>query len=427
MEEALMVRAACTIISLNYLSYARTLCDSFLRFHPGCKFYVLLVDRLPEEFDRLSERFEIVTVEELDIRNFSSVAFKYDILELNTNVKPTFLKALLARNIDQLVYLDPDIFVYRALDSVFDALAKCSIVLTPHTLCPIPDDGRSEQILLSSGVFNLGFIAVNKCAETGRFLSWWENRCLNLAFNEQREGLFVDQKWINLVPCFFDSVRILKNPGCNMAYWNLHERRLSQDGGVWMVNQCTPLEFFHFSGISVDGGEQISKFTDRFNLTDRPDLRPIYEDYRAQLIDHGFRISYSGKYAFGVFDNGQYINRLTRSIYAANLEKYSDENPFSSSSRFYEWAKAARLFSARDTANSYTKKSYSKTDSRLRVLHAILRLALRILGADGYTVLLKYLSYISILRNQRDVLGGGKKRAAQQADRRSEMGRPVSQ
>jgi hypothetical protein len=403
MEKALMVRAACTICSLNYLPYARTLCDSFLRFHPDCKFYVLLVDRLPADFERLSERFEIITVEELGITDFPSVAFKYDILELNTNVKPTFLRALLARGIDQLVYLDPDIFVYRALDSVFDALSERSIVLIPHILSPIPDDGQSELSFLSSGVFNLGFVAVNKCEETDSFLSWWENRCLNLAFHEQREGLFVDQKWINLVPCFFNSVKILKNPGCNMAYWNLHERRLSQDGGVWMVNQCTPLEFYHFSGISVDGGERISKYTDRFNLNNRPDLRSIFEDYRAQLIDHGIRIFHSGKYAFETFDNGQYINRLTRSIFAANLETFSDENPFRNSSRFYQWAKTARLFSARDSASSYTRSSYPKADLRLRLLHAILRIALHMLGADRYTVLMKYLSYISTLMNQSDV------------------------
>jgi hypothetical protein len=398
-----MVRAACTIVSLNYLSYARTLCDSFLRSQPDCKFYVLLVDRLPADFERLSERFEMITVEELDIADFTSVAFKYDILELNTNVKPTFLRALLARGIDHLVYLDPDIFVYRPLDSVFDALTEHSIVLTPHILSPIPDNGQSEQIFLMSGVFNLGFVAVGRCAETDRFLSWWENRCLNLAFSEQREGLFVDQKWINLVPCFFESVKILKNPGCNMAHWNLYERRLSQENGVWMVNEKSPLEFYHFSGISVDGGQRISKYTDVFNLNNRPDLSSIFEEYRAQLIGHGYRMFHSGKYAFGAFDNGQYINRLTRSIYAASLETFSNENPFRSSSRFYRWAKTTRLLSARDSASSYTRGSYAKTDWRLRVLHAILRLALRTLGADRYTVLSKYLAYISVFMNQSDV------------------------
>ena len=38
---------------------------------------------------------------------------KYGILELNTNVKPTFMKHLLAAyDLDTLVYLDPDIFCY---------------------------------------------------------------------------------------------------------------------------------------------------------------------------------------------------------------------------------------------------------------------------------------------------------------------------
>jgi hypothetical protein len=400
-----MTQAACTIISLNYLPYARVLCNSFLCHHPGWKFYVLLVDRLPKDIDLSHEAFEMVLVEELGIPNFQSLAFKYDILELNTNVKPTFLKALLARGIDQLVYLDPDIFVYRRLDSVLDAMTDHAIVITPHAFSPISDDVQSEVILLMGGVFNLGFVAVTKCAETERFLSWWEQRCFDFAYNEPRKGMFVDQKWINLVPCFFDSVKILKSPGCNMAFWNLHERELSQEGGAWVVNRTSPLEFFHFSGIAVDAGEKLSRRKERFTLANRPDLRTIYKDYRALLIQHGFREFKAIKYAFGAFDNGQYINRLTRSLYAANLDKFAGEDPFSSSSRVYAWAKSAGFLSVCDSANSYSSESYSKSDFRLRAMNSLLRLMLRILGADRYTVLMKYLGYVSILRNQRDVIG----------------------
>jgi hypothetical protein len=253
------------------------------------------------------------------------------------------------------------------------------------------------------GVFNLGFVAVKQCRETDRFLSWWEQRCLNFAYNEHRTGMFVDQKWINLVPCFFESVKVLKYPGCNMAFWNLHERQLSQEGSTWIVNRTNPLEFFHFSGIKVDADDQISTRRDHFTLTNRPDLRTIFEDYRAQLTHHGFRELQAVSYAFGSFDNGRYINRLTRSLYAANLEKFAGQDPFSSSSKFYAWVKSKRLLSATDSAMSHTSRSYSKTDLRVRVVHATLRLALLVLGADRYTVLMKYLSYISILKNQRDV------------------------
>ncbi len=46
-----MNRGACTIISSNYLPYARTLCESYLAFHPADEFFVLLVDRIPEGFE----------------------------------------------------------------------------------------------------------------------------------------------------------------------------------------------------------------------------------------------------------------------------------------------------------------------------------------------------------------------------------------
>ena len=399
-----MIRSGCTIVSFNYLAYARTLCGSFLDANPGCNFYVLLVDRLPADFDRSGEQFDLITVEELAIPNFLSVAFKYDILELNTNVKPTFLTTLLNRGADEVVYLDPDIFIYRELSPVFDALENYAIVLTPHALSPFPDP-QSEVTLLSAGVFNLGFIAVRNSPEARRFLSWWEVRCLNLAFEEPRTALFVDQKWINLAPCFFESVTVLKHIGCNMAYWNLHERKLSRHEEKWLVNGSDLLIFFHFSGISVDGKARVSKYTDEFTLENRPDLLQLFEDYRSELIHHGIRDSCKGKYAFESFDNGQFINRLTRSFYAANLEKFSGEDPFRSSSNFYRWAKARKVFSRRESSKLYTSKSYSKSDPRVRLVQRMLRLALRLLGADRYTMLMKYLSYISILRNQGDVLG----------------------
>jgi len=257
-------------------------------------------------------------VENLEIPNFRSVAFKYDVLELNTNVKPTFLKSLFARGFDQVVYLDPDIFVYQELESVFSALQEHAIVVTPHSLSPNPDDIQSEVIFLMGGVFNLGFLALSKCAETDRFLSWWEQRCLDFAYNEPRKGMFVDQKWMNLVPCFFDKVKILKQPGCNMAFWNLHERHLSSGNGSLTVNQTSPLDSFtsavspwmaatNFLGAGAHTLSQIGR-------TCGQSMKTIaLGSCRA-----GFASSKPANTLWHI-RNGQYINHLTRSLYAANI------------------------------------------------------------------------------------------------------------
>ncbi len=228
------VAAACTIISPNYLPYARTLATCYLAHHPGHRFFVLLVANLsdPAPFPSATEAaepFETVLLTTLPIPDLLAIAFQYDLLELNTDVKPTFLRYLFAQHaLEHLTYLDPDIFVYAPLTPVFEALSDNDAVLTPHITSPIDDDLLpGEQEMLYNGTYNLGFIALRNTPAADRILAWWERRCLTLGFSEGRTGLFVDQKWMNLAPGLFPHVAILRHPGCNMAYWNLHERTLT--------------------------------------------------------------------------------------------------------------------------------------------------------------------------------------------------------
>jgi hypothetical protein len=402
-----MFRAACTIVSLNYLHYARTLCNSFLRFHPDCKFYILLVDRLPQTVALGDENFELVLVEDLDIADFESVAFKYDILELNTNVKATFLKSLLARGVEQLIYFDPDIRLFQKADEIYDLLDKYSIVLTPHCTSPTPvQDRELEQSFLSLGVFNLGFIAVSSSPETDAFLNWWSQRCLSMGFCEARTGLFVDQKWANLIPCLFDNVHILKHNGCNVAYWNLFERKIStSDDGDLIVNGTDPLIFFHFSGADAQASEAVSKKAARhLTLASRPDLQSIFDLYKRELLENQRLGIERAKYAFGEFSNGIQISTLARRVYATRSHNAKPgDHPFDSKGPFYHFAVKNRLIGQADSSQKYDSRHYAKSDRRLKILHATFKALLYFLGNDRYTLLLKYLSYFSVLRNQ-DVL-----------------------
>jgi hypothetical protein len=403
MEQHPMTRAACTIVSSNYLPYARTLCDSFLAFHPNDDFYVLLVDRLPADIEISQERFKLFLVEDLEIPDFNSVAFKYGIVELNTNVKPTFLKRLLSLGVDQLIYFDPDIFICSPVDAIYETLDKFGIILTPHCASPNEKDPYAEVMLLVNGVFNLGFVAVSRTEEAEHFLTWWEHRCLTNGYNERWTGLFVDQKWINFVPCYFDSVCILKHPGCNVAYWNLHERMLEKGNNSWLVNGTAPLIFFHFSGVNVDGGNRISKYTDQFTLDSRPDLNDLFAEYRDCLAKNDIRNSTQYQYAFGRYNNGEPVNNIQRAAFAANLGRFNSTNPFDANGPFYKWAKRHHLQSGPDSVGTFGRSSYNKTDLRIRIVNTMFRLALRVLGADRYAILMKYFEYASILRNQKDI------------------------
>lgn len=396
--------AACTIVSRNYLHFARTLGDSFLAAHPDSRFFVLLVDRRDTQWVPPIERFDVVWLEDLCLPDLVELAFKFSILELNTAVKPTFLRWLLERcGISKVVYLDPDIFVYARLEEVEQALeGSADVVLTPHTLRPIDDDGRpSEQDFLLSGVYNLGFIGVAHRPGAIEFLKWWERRCLALGYSDQSVGLFVDQRWIDLAPCLFDKVMILRHAGYNVAYWNLHERSVSLVNGSWSVNQHLTLRFFHFSGISLDDGSQLSKYQNRFDLTARVDVAPLFDAYRCAVFSNGALESRMTPYGFATFSNGVWINDLTRRVYAIVREHFGDADPFDAEGRFYRYAVRRGLVERRATAEGAGRVRVTESDVRVRLIDGVLGLLLRLLGPSRYMMLMRYLSHISVVRNQR--------------------------
>jgi hypothetical protein len=403
-------RAACTIVSPNYLPFARTLAVSYLAQHPGHRFFVLIVADVDDAAPFRHASFTPVTLGEIGLDNLRATAMTYDILELNTNVKPTFLKYLLAAHgLDQLVYLDPDIFVYAPLAPVFDALdAGASVVLTPHMTTPVFDGLHpSEQDQLYNGTFNLGFAAFSSSPESLHVLDWWESRCLDLGFSEGRTGLFVDQKWMNLAPGFFPATCILRHPGCNMAYWNLHERTLTASGASYAVQSPTgpvvPLCFFHFSGVVVADPAVLSKHTNRFTLADRPDLQPLFAAYKA-AVQANVKPDVDGlPYGFDAFSDGTTITRLARRLYAmhhASLPPASVEDPFAASSTFARLAKRSGWVKGTLPPPKSTWHEFNPNDRRVRAVHGLLALALRLLGPHRYELLMRYLSHITVLRHQ---------------------------
>ena len=85
--------------------------------------------------------------------------------------------------------------------------------------------------------------------------------------------MFTDQRWVDFVPSFFDH-HILKDPGYNVAYWNLHGREVFSDGDRYLVDGV-PLRFFHFSGFDARKPWLLSKHQGerpRVLLSERPAL-----------------------------------------------------------------------------------------------------------------------------------------------------------
>lgn len=343
-----MKNAICTIVSKNYLSYARTLIDSFALHNKGVDMHVLLVDRVDGYFDPYKENFILTTLEQLEIQDEPSFCFKYNVTELNTAVKPFFLDYLFKNcGYDKVIYFDPDILIMNNLDELFSLLDSHSAVLTPHITSPIADDGKllSEINLLMSGAYNLGFIGFSHYEKIGYLLSWWKERLYKYCFSAPDKGLFVDQKWIDLLPGMLEDVCILRHPGYNTAYWNLHERTITcKDGGFRVNGQ--PVYFFHFSGFVFDNIECISKYQNRFKLGDLQGLGLLFEKYKALVAQRGYAEARQWPYAYGIFDNGVKIPGIIRQFYLGLMEQGKKfGNPFITTGpdSFFEWLNQAAI------------------------------------------------------------------------------------
>jgi len=272
-----------TICSINYLAQAKSLGESILAFNPNYCFKIVLVDKIIPLLN-LSEKipFEIIEAEKLGIAEFTKMCSQYNVTELNTAVKPFAFDYFFNHHPEYstAIYFDPDILVYEQLIELEESLVENDIILTPHITKPIEDlFSPQETDFLNSGLYNLGFIALKKTENSSNFLSWWINRLKDHCRIDFLNGLFVDQLWINFVPLFFKKVHILRNPGYNMAYWNLHERKLSFSNEKYVVNESYPLIFFHFSGYKIDKPYALSVYQNRFNFNSRPDLTELFIQY----------------------------------------------------------------------------------------------------------------------------------------------------
>jgi hypothetical protein len=321
---------AYTSITSNYLPKARVLAESIRRVDPDVQFHLILSDNPPVGFNLSSEPFDsVIFAEELVEENFAQWAFGHSLVELCTAVKGVALEYIFSKySADQVFYFDPDMVVFGRMRDLQEELSRSSVLLTPHLTDPeISETGilDNEVASLLHGVFNLGFVGVRNCAEGRRFARWWAQRLLKFCHDDLVNGIFTDQKWVNLAPCFFDNVSILRSPAYNVATWNLTNRIAtgSLDSGIYINGE--PLGFYHFSGF--DSGDQIVMLQ-RYGQGS-PVLHELREWYVAECERQGQSALGTLKSKYDQFTNGQPIQRGYRLLYRQRKDlQEAFPNPF---------------------------------------------------------------------------------------------------
>ncbi len=330
-----------TSAAANYLPKVRALFESLRRLRPDWRLHLALADAAPPAAVMAAAPLdELHLIEDLGIPDWRAWAFSHSLVELATAIKPFALRRLLARgDYDAVLYLDPDIVAFSPLQAVVDAFQGADILLTPHQARPEPTVAgviANEICTLQHGVYNLGFIGVAARPEGLAFADWWAARAYQFCREDVASGLYTDQRWINLVPAFFDRFRVLRDPALNVGPWNLSTRRLAGRAPDALTVDGAPLGFFHFSGVDAPGafaGPEAG-----------PTVAVLADWYRALTAPR--TTEPSAAWAFATFTDGAPILREQRLVYRlrGDLQR-AFPDPFCSEEASYQawWRDRARL------------------------------------------------------------------------------------
>lgn len=331
-----------TSAACNYIPKVRVLINSIKKWHPEWVIHLALSDKLPDDIDLSSEQFdEIHPAASLGIPDFEGWSFCHTIVELSTAIKPFMLKKLLDRgDCAGVIYLDPDTVLFSRLDDVLSALCESNIALTPHQVTPemsVTAVMDNEICSLRHGIYNLGFIAVSPTPTGKAFAAWWAERLYYFCRADIPNGLFTDQRWIDLVPAFFEGVCILRTSRLNVAPWNLTTRELTGKAPNDVLVNGEPLGFYHFTGF--DSGAHLIMF--KKNATGNNTVANLVDWYKQMTADLSLDPISQVPWHYGMYADGSKISLAERQIYRQRIDLQNKfKNPFSSAQTSFKawWA-----------------------------------------------------------------------------------------
>ncbi len=334
-----------TSAAFNYIPKVRMLFQSLRQHHPEWRLHLALADEMRPNVDLSQEPFDEVWVaSDLGIPDWRGWAFCHSIVELATAIKPFMLARLLKLpNCQKVIYLDPDTVAFSRLDDIIKLLDHANIVLTPHqtqpeqTLAAVMDN---EICSLKHGIYNLGFIAVAATDIGHEFAEWWSRRVYHFCRADIPNGLFTDQRWIDLVPAFFEGVAITRSSRHNVATWNLTTRKLSLSASGNYIVDGEPLGFYHFTGFD-SGAHRIMAAK---NAGNNRAVNQLVNWYSQQTENLAHEPLTQEPWAYGTYTDGTPISKAQRLVYRERIDLQGTfPDPFDANTYLAWWNTQGRI------------------------------------------------------------------------------------
>jgi len=272
-----------TYFDKNYLDRGLALISSVRKYDKESKIFVLAFDETvaKEVRDRFPDVKILIEQDLIDFEPRLSETKKVrSRIEQYFTQTPILMRRVLQETIigEVCVYLDADLYFFKTPDLVIKEMNDHSVGIIAHKF-----SRKLEQRLSKFGKYNVGWVGIRNDQSGQDCVKWWGESCLNWCFDKAEDGKFADQGYLNEFPNRFNAVKVLENPGFNLAPWNVGNYRLSLKDSILHVDDLHPLVFYHFHGLSRGFGRYFTgEITYRTRLN--KELKKFaYQKYIANL------------------------------------------------------------------------------------------------------------------------------------------------
>ncbi|KKR03888.1 MAG: hypothetical protein UT30_C0017G0027 [Candidatus Uhrbacteria bacterium GW2011_GWF2_39_13] len=269
-----------TLFDKFYLYRGLALARSLKNTCPAARLFVICLDDIT--FKILSELHLAnvfpIAKDEFENKELLALKNKRNNAEYCWTCTPASVKYVLEKNpdIDMLTYLDADLFFFAPPDIIFDETTDCSVLITEHRFRK-----NIKWNEYYNGRFNVQYLTFKNNPQGLKTLNWWYDKCIEWCYDRHEAERYGDQKYLDKWPEIFDGVKILENIATCLAPWNLLTHKLSSKSGLVMVDERTPLVFYHFQSLKIFSENAFNMAVD-YRLR-REDRELIYLPYLLEL------------------------------------------------------------------------------------------------------------------------------------------------
>ncbi len=216
-----------TYFDKNYIHFFLTLYESLQTHCNDFVFYAVCLDDVA--FQRVSEKklpkVIAISFSEYEKTNPDLLKVKptRSKVEYIFTLGPSVLMHLFDTypEIDLLTYLDSDLYFFDNPQYIFDELSNHDIGIISHKLT-----GWKKKYEIH-GIYNVGWVSFRRSEQGLACLKQWRDDCLDWCYDKVEPTRYADQKYLDKWQAQYSNLKVIEQPGANLAPWNVGDYELS--------------------------------------------------------------------------------------------------------------------------------------------------------------------------------------------------------